>query len=229
MRGTIARAVAPAVLAAVVLTGCGPSDGGTSAEGKTGGATARTHDGAKSGDDGGDDGPSAGSRTADAARGGSVGGAGSACPLPVTFDHAADWTPEAVSVDPASELAELAQQGPLTMACEIDAKPAGHIGYLRVWTGAAPDDARKALEAFLAADENAGGAAYAEFEAGGLRGVEVTYTETVEVTDETKTERAFAVASPDGPVVVHLGGLDTAEHEAMLPAYELAKRTVRVG
>ncbi|MFD5348217.1 lipoprotein [Streptomyces anulatus] len=37
----------------------------------------------------------------------------------------------------------------------------------------------------------------------------------------------FAVATPDGPVVVHLGGMDTEEHTAMLPAFELAKKTLK--
>jgi hypothetical protein len=51
----------------------------------------------------------------------------------------------------------------------------------------------------------------------------------VEVLDEQRTESAFAVATPDGPVVVHLGGLDSEEHREMLPAYELAKQTLKLG
>lgn len=112
--------------------------------------------------------------------------------------------------------------------CEVDAKPAGHIGFLRVWTGApGADDARTVLEAFMAAEVNASKAQYSTFKAGALTGAEVKYAYKSEFDDAPKTERALAVTTPRGPVVVHLGGLDTEEHEAMLPAFELAKRTLK--
>ncbi|WP_329273375.1 lipoprotein [Streptomyces sp. NBC_01451] len=153
--------------------------------------------------------------------GGSIGAAGSACELPVTFDTAEDWTAEAVRTP--------LRQGPVTLACEVDAKPAGHIGYLRAWTAApgAGADARTVLEAFLAAEEGVSKARYSTFEVGTLTGAEVEYAYQSEFDDAPKTERALAVTTPRGPVVVHLGGLDTEEHEAMLPAYELAKRTLK--
>ncbi|GAA3865297.1 hypothetical protein GCM10023084_18000 [Streptomyces lacrimifluminis] len=152
--------------------------------------------------------------------GGSIGAAGSACELPVTFDIAEDWTAEAVEAS--------LRQGPVSLACEVDAKPAGHIGYLRAWTAGPGDaDARTVLEAFVAAEEGAGKARYGTFAAGGLTGAEVEYVYQSEFDDAPKKERALAVTTPRGPVVVHLGGLDTEEHEAMLPAYELAKRTLR--
>ncbi|MFI1359450.1 lipoprotein [Streptomyces sp. NPDC020898] len=176
--------------------------------------------------------------------GGTIGADGSACELPVTFDIAEKWTAEAVDTgsggdpsggtdgEPADELADLAdavlRQGPVTLACEVDAKPAGHIGYLRIWTGAPGDaDARTVLEAFVADDKAASKPQYSTFKAGGLMGVEVEYVYTSEFLDEPKTERALAVTTPRGPVVVHLGGLDTEEHKAMLPAYELAQRTLK--
>ncbi|GAA3290699.1 hypothetical protein GCM10020295_05750 [Streptomyces cinereospinus] len=164
--------------------------------------------------------------------GGSVGAAGSACELPVTFDLAAKWEAESVAgggQDVPDEVADLIlRQGPVTAACEVDAKPAGHIGFLRVWTGEpATSDARAVLEEFLAAEKGVSAERYGSFRAGGLTGTEVRYLFTSELLDGTKTERALAVTTPDGPVVLHLGGLDTAEHEAMLPAYELAKRTLR--
>ncbi|MEU5364266.1 lipoprotein [Streptomyces sp. NPDC005925] len=190
--------------------------------------------------------------------GGRIGAAGSACELPVVFDTAADWTAEAVDGVPggsassdtsghgdgdgdgdgsgaddelAQEIADsLLHQGPVTAACEIDAKPAGHIGFLRVWTGE-PDtggDARSVLEDFVAAEDGASRAKYRALAGGGLEGAEVTYLCTSKLLGETKTERALAVETPDGPVVLHLGGMDGAEHEAMLPAYELAKRTLRL-
>ena len=131
--------------------------------------------------------------------------------------------------DLGSEVADaLLHQGPVTAACEVDAKPAGHIGFLRVWTGKpGNDDARTVLEAFVAAEGSTSKAKYQDFKAGGLKGVEVQYLYTSELLDETKPERALAVTTARGPVVVHLGGLDTGEHRAMLPAYELAKRTLR--
>lgn len=181
-------------------------------------------------------------RAAEAARsGGRVGAAGSACELPVLFDTAADWTAAAVGtrasgsggVDDglAQEVADaLLRPGPVTAACEIDAKPAGHIGFLRVWTGepGTGGDARAVLEDFVAAEEGTSEAEYRPLTGSGLDGTEVTYLCTSKLLDETKKERALAVETPDGPVVLHLGGMDSAEHEAMLPAYELAKRTLRL-
>ncbi|MGW1713178.1 lipoprotein [Streptomyces sp. NPDC002156] len=152
--------------------------------------------------------------------GGSLGAAGSACELPVTFDIAEEWTAEAVDAS--------LSQGLVTLACEVDAKPAGHIGFLRVWTGTpGNNDARTALEAFVIAEKGASKAKYSDFKANGLTGAEVEYVYSDEFVETPKKERAFAVTTEDGPVVVHLGGLDTEEHEAMLPAYELAKRTLK--
>ncbi|WP_069759816.1 lipoprotein [Streptomyces sp. LUP47B] len=152
--------------------------------------------------------------------GGTIGAAGSACELPVTFDIAKSWKAEAVEA-PLS-------QGPVSLACEIDAKPAGNIGFLRVWAGKSGDaDTQAVLEAFVAAEDGVTKEKYRTFTTGGVSGVEVEYLYTSELLEETKKESAFAVTTADGPVVVHLGGLDTAEHEEMLPAYELARRTLR--
>ncbi|WP_405898209.1 lipoprotein [Streptomyces sp. NBC_00727] len=204
------RGLVPVLLAAAALTGCSSdsdSGGGAKAEKSAGTPAAKA-----------------------AAKGGTVGGAGSGCELPVTFDLAKDWKPEAVSVDPDSELAELGTQGPVTMVCEIDAKPAGQIGFLRVWqakvTTVTP---REALKGFVGADENASKATYKEVTSGGQQLVEVAYTLHSKLMDEDRPAHAFALPTPEGPVVVHLGGLDSAEHGEMLPAYELAKKSVRVG
>ncbi|SCK20397.1 hypothetical protein B046DRAFT_06284 [Streptomyces sp. LamerLS-316] len=214
MRGAV-RALIPAAVAALALAGCSSSSGGG--------------DGADPGKNG-DSAPSEAAGNAAAAKGVTLGGAGSPCELPVTFDLAADWKPQAVTVEPGSDLAALGEQGPVTMVCEVDAKPAGNIGYLRVWRGkASRDTPRAVLEAFVKADPNAGGATYTEVEAGQLPAAEAGYTVSGELLDEPKTEHAFAVTTPDGPVVVHLGGLDSQEHREMLPAYELAKRTLKLG
>ncbi|MGC4947886.1 lipoprotein [Streptomyces sp. DT224] len=203
------RGLLPVLLAAAALTGCSSdteSDDGAKAE-KSAAPAVKT-----------------------AARGGTVGGAGSGCELPVTFDLAEDWKPKAVEADPDSEFAELAEQGPVTMACEIDAKPAGQIGFLRVWRAkAAALTPREALKGFVGADENASEATYREVTSGGRSLTEVTYTLHSALMDEDRPARAFALSTPEGPVVVHLGGLDADEHGGMLPAYELAKASVRVG
>lgn len=183
---------------------------------------------------GGDRADAAASPAADAPKqaekGGTIGAAGSPCDLPVSFTLAAKWAAEAVEIDAAADaaLAELARQGPVEMACEIDAKPAGNIGYLRVWTAEATDSTpREVLEAFVTADKTAGDAEYRETKAGSLPAAEVGYITTSEVLDESKKERALAVTTAKGVALIHLGGLDSGEHDAMLPAFELAKKTLR--
>jgi hypothetical protein len=228
---TVRRAVRGAALAQVavlagLLAGCSqPAEG----------------DGAKPSVSAGGAAGSVGSGKGDdvAASGGSVGAAGSACELPVAFDTAENWKAEAIDTgtgeggdEVAAELAEaLLHQGPFTAACEIDAKPAGNIGFIRVWTGEAgaeAGDARALLKEFVKAEGDTSKAKYSDFTSDSeVSGAEVEYLYTSEALEETKKERAFLTVTADGPVVVHLGGLDTGEHEDMLPAYELARRTLR--
>ncbi|MGW2958610.1 lipoprotein [Streptomyces sp. NPDC001220] len=207
--GTLARGAVPLALLAGLLTGCGVSARATdvTVSGQASGGAARS--------------------------GGTVGAAGSACALPVTFDIARGWRAEAVD-GPASDGTDgdlarsLLRQGPVTLACEIDAKPAGAIGFLRVSTGKpGSGDAGAVLRAFVAAEDGTGKAGYRTFTSGGLTGVRVDYVHTSELLDETKRESALAVVTPRGPVVLHLGGLDSAEHDEMLPAFELALQTLR--
>lgn len=61
---------------------------------------------------------------------------------------------------------------------------------------------------------------------GEFTGSEVEYLNADESLDEPAQERAFAVTTPDGPVVVAFDVQDHDEAEA-LPAYELAKETMR--
>ncbi|MEU3879036.1 lipoprotein [Streptomyces californicus] len=236
-RGTARRRVAvAAAVAAVTLAGCSSSPGGAGAgDGASAGPSASGAPAKAARKDGAD---GAGAAKAVAEKGGRLGGAGSACELPVTFDLAAAWKPKKIEVEPADEenplaeaLADLTEQGTVRMACEIDAKPAGNIGFLRVWRGDASDrdDPGAVLKAFTADDPETKKATYTRVEAGGLPAAEVEYTVYSELLEEEKRQRAFAVSTPDGPVVVHLGGMDTAEHTAMLPAYELAKRSLKLG
>ena len=179
--------------------------------------------------------PAAGERPAAAAsgkgqaelvkKGGTVGKPGTRCALPVTFDLAVDWSAEAVPDDP--ELAPLARKGTVRMACEIDAKPAGHLGFLRVWTGQPTDSTpRQVLEAFMADERNVRKTEYTKITAGDFEAVEVGYTVYSPLLEESRRKHALAVTTPEGAVVLHLGGLDTEEHEAMLPAYRLAQHTL---
>ncbi|WBB79619.1 lipoprotein [Micromonospora sp. WMMD882] len=155
-----------------------------------------------------------------------VGGVGSACELPVTFGLAASWQPEAVApMAPDDPWAALARRGPLTMACEIDAKPAGAIGFLRVWTGGEAEP-RASLRAFIGTQ--AQDPAYTELRVDGRPAVEVTYRTSSQLDDALKPERAFAVRTGRGVVAVSLDSPDHEEHEEMLPAYELARRTLVV-
>ena len=167
--------------------------------------------------------------TAAAAAGKPLGGPGTACALPVSFALAEQWEPEAIKNPEDPDFAALTRQGPATVRCEVDGKPAGHVGFLRVWTAAGKGPARASLEAFVKAEKGSSAASYRETKAGTLPATEVTYTVHNEVMEETKEERAFAVATPKGTVIVHLGGIDTEEHRAMLPAYELARTTLRLG
>lgn len=209
------RGLAPVLLAALALTGCSSGSGdGAKVDTKPGGGAAAR-----------------GAGDASAAKGGTVGGTGSGCELPVVFDVAEHWKAEAVVPEEAgSDLAALGRQGPVALTCEIDAKPAGHIGFLRVWQGEDKGStARQALEGFVKADENASKITYKQSTVGKLSVTEVGYTIYSKIMEESRPNHAFAVATPDGPVVVHLGGLDEAEHRGMLPAFELAKGSVRLG
>jgi hypothetical protein len=155
-----------------------------------------------------------------------VGGPDTSCKLPVSFDVAAKW--KAKQVEDAAEGGSLANQGSFTMACEIDAKPAGHLGFLRVWTSKKPGPARKALEEFLAADRNITVPEIREVTVAGAAAAEVTYVRDNPTAEIKKRERALLVPTPDGAALLHLGGLDDDEHEQMLPAYVLAKQTMKI-
>lgn len=153
-----------------------------------------------------------------------IGAAGSACAMPVAFGLAASWKPKAVTVSPDHPLAELARRGSLTMVCEIDAKPAGSIGFLRVWTGTG--DLRPALQSFIGAEAHE--ALFTDLRIGDRPALEVVYQEESTIDDSVDQERAFAVQTGQGIVAVSLESFDNAEHLSMLPAYELAKASLTV-
>jgi len=139
-------------------------------------------------------------------------GAGEPCPLPVTMDIAEKWEPQGV---PAGTF----QQGGLELVCEVDAKPAGPVGFIRVWTGAAQP--RAALEAYLADQKDTSEITYRDTEVGSGTGTEVVWK-----SGDSGRKRAFAAATPAGAVVVVAGGIDDEEYEALLPGYLLAKNSL---
>ena len=161
-----------------------------------------------------------------AAEAGKVGAAGSGCTMPVSFGIAASWAPKQVDtkgVDP--ELAALFKKGPMTAICEIDAKPAGNIGFIRVYT-TDPGDLRTTLTAFIGAEAQA--PAFTELQIGGTPALEVSYRSKNPLDDTIEQEIAFAVTTGQGVVAVSLQAFDDEEHAAMLPAYELAKTSLTV-
>lgn len=134
-----------------------------------------------------------------------------ACEVPATFDLADKWTAKAVPADLARVL------GPHALACEIDGKPAGVIGFLRVFraTGA---DARAALTGQVGG--NPAGLRTREFTAPAGAGWEASFGPA------DKPERAFAVTVGADTVIVHWSGFDADEHKAGLPAYLLAQASI---
>ncbi|NJP81723.1 hypothetical protein HCK01_31255 [Streptomyces sp. AA8] len=98
---------------------------------------------------------------------------------------------------------------------------------MRVWTTDRTDSsARQTLEAYMGEEKNVSEQKFSDLKAGDLPASEVVYTQKSALTDEPRQQRALAVKTPKGVTIVHLGGLDTEEHKEMLPAYELAKKSM---
>jgi hypothetical protein len=135
-----------------------------------------------------------------------------ACALPVTFDLADKWAAKAVSGDTAGVL------GPHPVVCEIDGKPAGVVGFIRVFK-AATTEVQFALVALIP-EEHQKGTKYRQFGVPDIPGAEISYGPA------DKPQRAFAVTIGTETVVVHWGGLDAEEHKAGLPAYLLAQASL---
>ncbi|MBP2402952.1 hypothetical protein SNS2_1564 [Streptomyces netropsis] len=216
-------AAATAVLSVGMLTGCSSADGksGDSAKASAG-AAKETEKG--TGQDSGkkDAGKTVGKK--DSAR---IGTAGTACELPVSFEVAKGWKPAASSAEDARMLAKLNDRTSVTAACVVDAKPAGLLGNMRVWTAGRTDKSpRQVLDAFMAEEKRVSEQEFSETKVGGLTAAEVTYKESSPLLDEPSPQRALAVTTPKGTVVLHLTAFDGGEYKDMLPAYELAKKTL---
>jgi hypothetical protein len=168
-----------------------------------------------------------------AAKGELIGADGTPCQMPLSFQAAADWKPTAVDVKTLGELAGLAKIGDFTVVCEIDAKPAGSIGFIRVHVAEGLSGLpREHLASFVKADgkgKEVSGAAYSDVQIAGGQAAEVTWEVYSKVADQRTRYTAFALNTKTGAVVVRLAPFDSEEHTAMLPAYELAKQTVTLG
>ncbi|MEU7184104.1 MULTISPECIES: lipoprotein [Streptomyces] len=152
-----------------------------------------------------------------------VGSGDSPCRLPVSFRLAPSWQAHAVDADPVTGGA--VRQGPVQLSCEVDGKPAGRTGFLRVWQGEGTH-ARQALDAFLAEQSHTANRQYRSVKAGTMDAVEVSYANVSPRLSERKRERALAVTASHEIVILHLGGITTQEHELMVPALQLARETM---
>lgn len=225
---SLVRGTACAVLAIGVLAGCSSN----ADEGDKSTASSSPSGKAEEKAEGKGPGPAKSAGTAEGEgtakqAAGRVGGSGTPCELPVSFEVAKAWKPKAVSAEDAKMFGSLVKHGPVTLVCQVDAKPAGLLGSLGVWTGnAAGATPRKVLEAYLAGTSEVTKSEYREVTAGTFAATEVSYTTYSKLMEESRPKTALAVTTPQGAVVLDLGGLDEDEHKKMLPAYELAKKTL---
>lgn len=133
----------------------------------------------------------------------------------MTSDVAAKWVPEPVSAEAAEAFG-----GPNRVACEIDAKPAGILGFVRVYL-ATQADPRAALQAHATGTgPQATDQRFRRITTPAGAGWEIGYR-----SDETLA-RAFAVPAGTGTVVVEWRGVDEDEHRSGRPAYVLARTSL---
>ncbi|MEH1098737.1 lipoprotein [Micromonospora sp. CPCC 205561] len=148
-----------------------------------------------------------------------VGGKGTPCELPVTFSVPAGWKVEAVRT--SAKFGEAGLVG-FTMICELDARPTGAVGFLRVWRGD-PGSTQQRFERFLTAySAKAADAEYRRVRAGTMDAVEASYFKE---DGGTYRDRAVVMSAWRHSVVFTL---DAPEVEELLPAYQLAKQSARI-
>jgi hypothetical protein len=146
-------------------------------------------------------------------------GPGKACPAPISFDTAKKWKPEHIAGRSFSGIPLNRKE--LTLLCEIDAKPAGITGFIRVWKVRKSATARTALMMAAPAFQQATGLEFHEITVGGQSTLELTYTA------DGSPGRAFAVTLASGEIIVtDWKGLDRQAHQAGLAAYQLARSSL---
>ncbi|NYF54517.1 lipoprotein [Micromonospora purpureochromogenes] len=155
---------------------------------------------------------------APAAAGTTVGPEGSTCPLPITFSVPPKWKVKAVTSGKDFQI------GPAVPLCEIDAKPAGHIGFLRVWRieGATPRTPQITLDKFIDDYGPARERQYRRTKAGPLDSFEASWA------GDDGRKRAILVSSLYGKILITLGASDYEELIPILPAYQLAKSSTNL-
>ncbi|MEU9508487.1 lipoprotein [Micromonospora sp. NPDC048170] len=156
-----------------------------------------------------------------ASAGTTVGGKGTPCELPVTFSVPAQWKVKAVKG--SAKFGE-PRLGDALMLCEIDARPTGAVGFLRVWrVDGVAGGAEAHLKNFIGAYSPKGAdAEYRRVKAGTLDAVEVSY---LKQSGGAVRDRAIALSSLYGPILLSLDTPDTVE---LLPAYQLVKQSARI-
>ncbi|MEU7847306.1 lipoprotein [Micromonospora parva] len=171
---------------------------------------------------------------APASPGGTTGGTGSPCPVPVSFPLADGWTAKAIE-PPKGELAELVSEaltkrGGTTMRCEVDGRSAGG-GFLRIWAADSPTGTpRAALEGFAAgAGETVTGAQFRDLRVGGFDGTEMTWIATNPLAEEDSRNWGLAVQSAGQTLVFAVNEGLITERTDVLPAYRLAVRGLAPG
>ncbi|WP_430785545.1 lipoprotein [Actinoplanes sp. G11-F43] len=161
-----------------------------------------------------------------------IGDAGSACPMPLSFATAADWKPAPINVEELGEMAALAMVGDFAVLCEIDAKPAGNIGFIRVYlakglSGQPRDHLAAYLEAGIRGQEISG-ETYRDLRLGAQQGAELIWQSYDKGLDHKGKYAAFALNTRDGAVVVQLSPFGADEYDEMLGAFQLAETTLTV-
>ncbi|MEV1156152.1 lipoprotein [Micromonospora chokoriensis] len=166
---------------------------------------------------------------APASSGGTTGGTGMPCPVPVSFPLADGWTAKAVEV-PEGELAELlgealTKRGGTTVRCEVDGRKAGG-GFLRIWAADAASVApRAALEGFASGGgEEISGQQFRDVRAGAFDATEMSWLTTDSVAEEESRNWALAVQSAGQTLVFAVNEGLITERTDVLPAYRLAVR-----
>lgn len=161
-----------------------------------------------------------------------VGDAGSGCEMPLSFEVATGWKPAAIDVKALGELAALAKVGDFAVLCEIDAKPAGHIGFLRVYHAEGLSGRpREHLATFIedgTRGQEISNATYRDLTLGAQQGAEVTWQSYDKGLDHHGKYSAFALNTRTGAVIVQLSPFGADEYPAMLPAFQLAGQSLTV-
>lgn len=159
---------------------------------------------------------------APAGAGTTVGAKGSECELPVTFS-----VPVGLKVTKISGRAQLVV-GRSTLRCEIDAKPAGLVGFLRVWTidESLPSGGKNDAENFVTEYAKDPAANYRRVKAGPLDSTEASYVEA-DLDGKPNPHLAIAVSAVEGDTLLTIGGMDADEFQSLLPGYQLAKQSIK--